>query len=146
VVKGTGGAPEDVASTSVTYDGKATDAGDVLALRYIRVDDGNTARNFNVDVAKINGAAISSEVVLSVGKETLRKSVSMYPNPASSLLHIDVADNVELSAVQIIDVTGKVVYNAAYTKTINVASFAKGLYLLKLNANKTSITKKIIID
>jgi hypothetical protein len=96
-----------------------------------------------------NGATYTTNsqcTSLSVNEETLSKNASIYPNPASSLLSIDVAGDVKLNAVQVIDLTGKVVYSADYTKTIDVSSFAKGMYLLKLNSSGASIAKKIIVD
>lgn len=41
--------------TTLSYNTGNQDAGDILQLRYIRTDDGNTARNFAIDNAKLNG-------------------------------------------------------------------------------------------
>ncbi|KGJ95064.1 polysaccharide lyase family 8 super-sandwich domain-containing protein [Thalassotalea sp. ND16A] len=43
---------------TLSYNIQDTDLADELELRYIRVDDGNTARNFAVDNATINGQAL----------------------------------------------------------------------------------------
>ncbi len=40
---------------NLSYTTGTTDVGDVLQLRYIRTDDGNTARNLAIDNAKLNG-------------------------------------------------------------------------------------------
>jgi hypothetical protein len=47
---------------TLTYTTTATDVGDVLEVRYTRDDDGNTARNFSVDVLNINGFAVNTDV------------------------------------------------------------------------------------
>lgn len=47
---------------TLTYTTSATDVGDILEVRYTRDDDGNTARNFSVDVLNINGSAINTDV------------------------------------------------------------------------------------
>lgn len=54
---GTGKTPE--LSVPLTYTATAAEAGNTLQLRYIRSDDGNTSRDFNIDNAKLNGVVIS---------------------------------------------------------------------------------------
>ncbi len=50
-------------NTILNYTGQGSDAGDILQLRYIRTDNGNTARNFAIDNAKLNGTFISTVLV-----------------------------------------------------------------------------------
>lgn len=56
---GTGKNPELSVSLSYT----AAEAGNILQLRYIRTDDGNTSRDFNIDSAKLNGVVIPSPLL-----------------------------------------------------------------------------------
>jgi hypothetical protein len=58
---GTGKTPE--LSVSLSYNATASDVGNILQLRYIRTDDGNTSRDFNIDSAKLNGEVISSPLL-----------------------------------------------------------------------------------
>lgn len=58
---GTGKTPE--LSVSLSYTATTADAGNTLQLRYIRTDDGNTSRDFNIDSAKLNGEVISSPLL-----------------------------------------------------------------------------------
>ncbi len=44
--------------TTLTYTAQSNDANDVLQARYIRTDDGNTARDFNIDNLKLNGTFV----------------------------------------------------------------------------------------
>jgi hypothetical protein len=46
---------------ALSYDVQNTDLTDTLELRYIRVDDGNPARDFAVDNASINGQVLSMQ-------------------------------------------------------------------------------------
>jgi hypothetical protein len=48
---------------SLSYKATASDVGNILQLRYIRTDDGNTSRDFNIDSAKLNGEVISSPLL-----------------------------------------------------------------------------------
>lgn len=47
--------------TNFSYTPTATDAGDVLKVRYIRNDDGNTARDFAIDNISLNGAFVTTD-------------------------------------------------------------------------------------
>ncbi|MEY3498600.1 MAG: hypothetical protein RL308_269 [Bacteroidota bacterium] len=58
---GTGKTPE--LSVPLSYTSTAADTGNILQLRYIRSDDGNTSRDFNIDSAKLNGVVISSPLL-----------------------------------------------------------------------------------
>ncbi|MBK7691033.1 MAG: T9SS type A sorting domain-containing protein [Bacteroidetes bacterium] len=57
--------------------------------------------------------------------------------------------------LELISFDGKIIYTEAipkiaannpFTKTLNVASVAKGIYLLKMTADNHSAVQKIIID
>lgn len=54
----------DVHTSTFSYTAVASDAGDVLELRFTRNDDGNTARNFNVDNASLNGATLGARTIV----------------------------------------------------------------------------------
>ena len=47
--------------TTLKYTTKSTDAGDVLQIRYIRNDDGNTLRNFAIDNISLNGVFVTAD-------------------------------------------------------------------------------------
>ena len=52
-------ASADVDTLLINYTAMITDAGDQLELRYVRDDDGNVARNFSIDILKLNGTPVS---------------------------------------------------------------------------------------
>ena len=69
----------------------------------------------------------------------------IYPNPIDDILTISVSNNT-ISRIEILDITGKIVYSQGYKdRNINISSFSKGLYLLKVyDTNKQVSTFKII--
>lgn len=84
-------------------------------------------------------------------QETLAEEVSVYPNPASDKL-IAKLDNSFTGRfqVQLVDQTGKLVYNDAFEKQnqvyeyqLNVESLNSGLYILRLINENTSLTFKV---
>ncbi|GHC45663.1 choice-of-anchor B family protein [Ulvibacter litoralis] len=81
---------------------------------------------------------------LSVNSIALENSLAIFPNPASDVLTIESKDHT-ITDIAIFDLLGKQLYsesniNSEYT-TIDVSSYAKGMYFVTVN-NK--LTKKIV--
>ena len=73
--------------------------------------------------------------------------ISLYPNPVSNTLNINVSDNVEIVQTCIFDLTGRKVYQGRFEKAIKVGNLTNGLYLLSLTtANGQVINQKFIIS
>ena len=69
---------------------------------------------------------------------------SIYPNPVDDILTVFSSNNT-ISKIEIFDVFGKSVYSQIHKDTINVSSFLKGLYILKVyNTSKQVSVFKII--
>lgn len=78
--------------------------------------------------------------------EFLATSIKVYPNPANNILQIDNVNQL-VKSVQVFDLLGKEVYteNKLSNNQINVSNLNQGIYILKLNAENVSVTKKLII-
>ena len=71
--------------------------------------------------------------------------ITIYPNPATQNVTIDlgeISDNVEIS---LYDITGKLITTIT-EKTINVSGLAKGLYIIKGKAGESHFTKKLQVE
>ena len=78
--------------------------------------------------------------------ESVSETVKLYPNPANNVLNINVSDDTEIVATSIYDLTGRRVYQNAFTKAIPVGEFRDGLYFISLTtAQGQVITQKIVI-
>jgi len=75
----------------------------------------------------IGAFVFTLEQVLSVRNDQLEKTISVYPNPSNGK-------------------PLKVYKNITNQRNIELNSFAKGLYFLRLNSDKGTITKKFIIQ
>lgn len=113
--------------------------------------------NFRVTVRDSLGCS-QSEVVtiqnLNTGISTLsgNTTVSIYPNPANSILNVSIETTSQLNAtVQVTDITGRVLFTAPVTTTgrynysINTAAFSVGLYTLQLTAGSQSMRQKFVV-
>lgn len=77
--------------------------------------------------------------------------IKVFPNPSNGLLNISVAKYSGYLNVDLFDVNGRKVFNQKVTdfnaeKTIDLQTIHSGIYLLKLEGEQLSYTKKIIIN
>lgn len=61
-------------------------------------------------------------------------SITVYPNPCSQYLNVNISnsDNMELT-LSIYDLTGSLVYQKNNTQTVNVTNLSKGTYILRVH-------------
>ena len=81
--------------------------------------------------------------VLSVEEFNLNNTVSIYPNPVQDQLIISTATN--FNKLELYTITGKKVFQSAFTETINTSQLAKGVYFLKLYTKNNGIAVKKLV-
>ncbi len=73
--------------------------------------------------------------------------ISLYPNPASDVLHIKTnMDNI--NSVEFFDLRGQICYtnsDCSSEVSINTAAFSKGIYVVKINTAAGNIMRKIML-
>lgn len=115
--------------------------GDIMDGQAFNYFDFNDAMPTNI---------VSTEIVELAGIENNSLSnFTIYPNPASSMLTVDFADEtVNGFNVTIIDALGKTVVNGSYNTVradINISSLETGVYFVTTSANGKQATKKLIV-
>lgn len=75
-------------------------------------------------------------------------AVSVYPNPASDILHINLENGSTPDKVLLFDLNGRLVmkHNNLNTGTISLQNISKGIYLLKVFSQSQTATKKLVIN
>lgn len=71
----------------------------------------------------------------------------IYPNPATNHINITGLTVKNNAAINIVDVTGKIIYQTSITQTnqqINISHFANGIYFLQVSATNGTKTIKLI--
>ena len=143
--------------TSITVDVHATDAGTDSGLTYVSADE-VTDPVVNIysleNTAPFSSPKIATFVftlsqVLSVSSNELESSVSVYPNPSNGTIFIKNLGNIVLQNAEVYDSNGKrlkIYKDFTNQKDIELNSLASGLYFVKLNSDKGSITKKLVIQ
>ncbi|MES2575560.1 MAG: T9SS type A sorting domain-containing protein [Bacteroidota bacterium] len=70
-------------------------------------------------------------------------SVSVSPNPTSGIVTVN--SNTEVKAITVFDVTGKQV-STSKTNTVDLSNQSSGVYLLKVQTENGSTTKKVVVE
>lgn len=116
---------------------------------------GNLSGNFNSVVlsSEFNGFEAKYDTpgqikliytgILSTEEDTLA-GLSIYPNPASDFIFISYKQKID--TVIIYDMVGKLVSTSLNTEKIDVSSLSKGMYLMQIQTDGKTETKKILIE
>lgn len=94
----------------------------------------------------------STGTVLGLDELDANSSLSIYPNPSNQgFINVEmVGNNLNNASVNVYNAIGQVVYtsleNATDAFSINTQSFAKGIYILKVENNGVVSTKQFIVE
>jgi len=76
--------------------------------------------------------------------------LSVYPNPTTSEINLQIDDNSEMLQIQILDVHGKLIFSDSYSgnaiKKIDFSSYPDGLYLLQVSSPENGLLKTFKIQ
>ena len=102
----------------------------------VTVNDGSETATASVSFVVIeddNVGEISSE------------KVSLYPNPATSVINIEGINSFQNLDVTIVNIHGQIVREEVNSLEINVKDVESGIYFIKINCNGQQYLKKIVI-
>lgn len=108
--------------------------------------------DYYTDMMAFTYKQLCEEGVLNTTKVADKFYFSAYPNPSSSVVTVEIPSNQWNSTIQIVDVLGKVVLTSTIPPTqstynVNVASFAKGVYQVKVSTNDgRSAVQRIVVE
>lgn len=95
--------------------------------------------------------AVTSDVDVSVASVTsinsaLNSMVEIYPNPATDNLVIDITKVEGNKSVKLVDMLGRVVFEAANENTLNVgmSNLNKGMYFVHIQSESGSLIKSVV--
>ncbi|MFK7749183.1 MAG: T9SS type A sorting domain-containing protein [Kordia sp.] len=122
---------------TVVYIGTDTNFTDIYTA-------GNYYKIYAVDKAfNYSNEIIISDATLSVN-DAETTTFKLYPNPSKGTLNIQTTTNDAVS-IRMYDMLGKEVLNIdKVTNTVDISNLKNGMYLVKIETNNKSITKKII--
>mgnify|MGYP001946151605 CR=1 FL=1 len=80
-------------------------------------------------------------------KNTAPLTWNMYPNPANTVVNIELGKNIK--SLEVTDLSGKVIFSLTEITSenldIDVSSYKKGVYLVRTKSNNIESTKRLLI-
>ncbi|WP_435261515.1 T9SS type A sorting domain-containing protein [Tenacibaculum sp. nBUS_03] len=126
-----------------SYDLSSFSSESSFIMRFVFKADDNT----NAEGAVIDDLVI--EGTLSSGDATLLNNISISPNPSESIFNLKWKSEGENMNVVVFDITGKQVFSKKNIKnsthSLDMSNYSSGIYLLKMQMNGKSATKKLIL-
>jgi hypothetical protein len=120
----------------------------------------NIPGNFNYDYIVTNGVCPADTATVLVvvdgscdftaGIESLLGKFAVYPNPSSDVINIENGLDLALDAIELLDMSGRVVYVAQKgtfnneLAQVNIANLTTGVYTLKLKSGELVFTSRLI--
>ncbi|MBL7868772.1 MAG: T9SS type A sorting domain-containing protein [Flavobacterium lindanitolerans] len=134
-----------IAGGSTTYTARtATWTAPAAGIYYFALNNvsGTTADTYSLIVDTITASSVLST------NEFSASNLSVYPNPSNGILNISSDSNILLNNLSITDLNGRTVktakLNGDSSAQINIADLAAGVYMMTINSDQGSVTKKII--
>ena len=101
--------------------------------------------DYKVDVVAEDGTTTSSYIfhtVNSVGQEELEAgSVSMYPNPSTGIVNVEVVENITDFTIEVVSTTGQRIFVSEYSDnaqvTLDLSAVADGMYYVILKDSQS---------
>ena len=138
------------ASDFTSVSGGATTIEEVLAnVNTMRIMSAisPTWANPDVFVATMNLDNINAATTLSVNQEETQNDFEISPNPAKSILNIQLANSLDNANITIYDVLGKKVYSkdiSNMNSSIDVSKWNSGVYIVRISTDSQTLTKRFM--
>lgn len=132
--------------TTVGEDGKASYPYTLGTTYYGTVPAGNTGMGSGHNTPQESVTEFTGDA--SVQKDFADAELTIYPNPADQFAHITLAGPVEERALQVLDLTGKVLRVTSVwgnTLDLTTSDLPSGSYILRAEGNKSRVSAKLII-
>ncbi len=102
---------------------------------------------FDYNFPIITNTATTTLALLAKSDFAFENYLSIYPNPANTILNIETKQTIEVTSINIYNTLGQIVLvipNAQQTKSVDVSSLKTGNYLMKVNSAKGSSSVKFV--
>lgn len=119
---------------------------------------GAGVHEITVNVTHANGCVVTDQLVMTVEvcssiEDTKEMRLAVHPNPATNQLTIQLNGKAGNAAFYLLNYQGQVVYSnenvdvdGVYQQQLDLSTYAKGIYYIRLNSGNTTIVKKVVIQ
>ena len=84
------------------------------------------------------------EEALSIDKNQLKESISIYPNPVSDILRIQILNQIQLKKIQIYNVIGELLKEEKIYNTVQISDLSTGIFFVKIETDIGIFNTKIV--
>ena len=106
-----------------------------------------TWANADIIISTINLDNIAASTTLSAKDFNSKNEFEISPNPATSILNINLSQNLDNATVTIYDILGKKVFTKLLNElssSIDVSKWKSGVYLVRISTNTQVLTKRFV--
>ncbi|MCG9879513.1 MAG: Ig-like domain-containing protein, partial [Bacteroidia bacterium] len=129
---------DDTSKALITQTGLLTAKANGVVTVVAKTTDGS-----NLSASK--QITITNQGVGFIYADELMKRIDVYPNPAKSSVSVK-SDFVKINWVQLLDIHSKTLATVSNSENIDISDFANGYYLLKIETEKGTVFKKLMIN
>ena len=124
---------------SITQDGLVTAlANGIVSVTATTTDGSNLVAQKFVFISNQETVGVN-ELVVS------ENQINLYPNPAQNQLTV-VCNVAQIQAIHLLELSGKMLHTFTNNTSINLSQCASGMYLVKIETDKGTVFKKLIIS
>lgn len=80
-----------------------------------------------------------------IHENKLEDGISIYPNPANNIVKILNDNNLTITNIEIIDLTGRIVISVENTTDIDISNLPQGQYFVKISGESTIVKKLSVL-
>jgi Secretion system C-terminal sorting domain len=128
-----------ISATALTTLDLSAYSGQTIRLAWINTS--NDKNLLSVDDIKVEKSVLSTNSFLD-------SKFSISPNPTNDFVNISNSENIKVPSIKITDLNGRVVKQSNFDSVsdikMNVSDLSSGIYMMNINSNEGSVTKKII--
>ena len=131
-------------STMWSMDWTAPVSGSGQVRFYSSINAANGNGSTGGDVIYLTMLSVEEDITISVNENRLADQISMYPNPASSKVNLNIPEGAEM---QVFNLLGKVVEvrkNMKAHEILDVSHLQNGLYFVQLTHNGETHTERLL--
>jgi hypothetical protein len=96
-----------------------------------------------------NGAIYKNANTIPVGtvEKGLKNKINIYPNPSQDIMQIETSVDIQFKSIELYDINGRFIKQIdKNARILNFVGIPAGTYLVKIETNDGSFTKKVIIE
>lgn len=131
-------------STSWSMDWTAPASGSGQIRFYSATNAGNGNGNTSGDIIYLSMLTVEEDITISVAEHNLADQISLYPNPANSLVNLQLPEGADL---QLFDIQGREIeHRRAVTthQTVDVSQLQNGIYFVRVIYEGEIFTSRLL--